>query len=98
MIDRKLVDDTLMKRIFFSGQLSSIFDESRSVMVKRCPFCGSFCERIEGCNQMQCVCGESFCYVCSKKWDGSAHYECTVDVFVVSIIDYLFFSMRKKIR
>lgn len=71
-----------------NGQLSSIFDESRSVMVKRCPFCGSFCERIEGCNQMQCVCGESFCYVCSKKWDGSAHYECTVDVFVrVNLFD-----------
>uniref|UniRef100_A0A915BBZ2 RBR-type E3 ubiquitin transferase n=1 Tax=Parascaris univalens TaxID=6257 RepID=A0A915BBZ2_PARUN len=66
-----------------NGQSSSIFDDSRSVMVKRCPFCGSFCERIEGCNQMQCVCGESFCYACSKKWDGSSHYECTVDVFVV---------------
>ncbi|VDM41183.1 unnamed protein product [Toxocara canis] len=71
-----------------NGQLKSIFDEDRSVMVKRCPFCGSFCERSDGCNHMLCVCGESFCYVCSQKWNDSSHYECTVDVSVrVNLFD-----------
>ncbi|VDK29685.1 unnamed protein product, partial [Anisakis simplex] len=57
-------------------------------MLKRCPFCGTFCERSDGCNHMTCVCGESFCYVCGEKWDGVVdHYECVVDV---SVRVYLF--------
>ncbi|VDK35733.1 unnamed protein product [Anisakis simplex] len=69
-------------------------------MVKKCPFCGTFCERSEGCNHMTCTCGEAFCYVCGGKWNQDNHYECDVDVsvrvymFDVSDVNIGYISMK----
>ncbi|KAI9672152.1 MAG: hypothetical protein M1831_001965 [Alyxoria varia] len=35
---------------------------------KRCPQCGSMIDRVDGCPQMQCRCGTSFCFDCGKEW------------------------------
>ncbi|KIW47766.1 uncharacterized protein PV06_00429 [Exophiala oligosperma] len=35
---------------------------------KRCPACGTLCEREDGCPKMPCVCGQSFCILCGRKW------------------------------
>uniref|UniRef100_A0A0M3HSY0 RING-type domain-containing protein n=1 Tax=Ascaris lumbricoides TaxID=6252 RepID=A0A0M3HSY0_ASCLU len=53
-------------------------------MVKQCPECRLFCERIDGCNHMECPCGAEFCYVCGKPFfgDRSNHYVCSTDVTV----------------
>jgi len=34
--------------------------------VKRCPSCGQGIERIDGCNNVMCVCGTSICWVCGE--------------------------------
>jgi len=35
---------------------------------KRCPACGRFIERTQGCNHMTCLCKKEFCYVCNAGW------------------------------
>ena len=35
---------------------------------KKCMNCRFWIEKNEGCNHMTCKCGNSFCYVCGKKW------------------------------
>ncbi|CEM06998.1 unnamed protein product [Vitrella brassicaformis CCMP3155] len=41
-----------------------LFQQEMSIEPKHCPECGIAVLRSEGCNQMTCVCGASFCYVC----------------------------------
>uniref|UniRef100_F1KRC4 RBR-type E3 ubiquitin transferase n=1 Tax=Ascaris suum TaxID=6253 RepID=F1KRC4_ASCSU len=67
-----------------NGRNFHIASEERSVMVKQCPECHLFCERIDGCNHMECPCGADFCYVCGKPFfgDRSDHYACSSDVTV----------------
>ncbi|KAK7726327.1 hypothetical protein SLS57_003413 [Botryosphaeria dothidea] len=50
-------------------------EEMRSLMLlaqenkwKRCPRCQRMVERIEGCDDMLCVCGAAFCYICGVEW------------------------------
>ncbi|VDK58196.1 unnamed protein product [Gongylonema pulchrum] len=59
-------------------------DSNMYVRLKKCPACRNFCERLDGCNHMVCICGVEFCYVCSEKWrDYTFHANCTEDVFEV---------------
>ena len=39
-----------------------------SLNTKICPWCNKAVERSAGCNYMACLCGKSFCYMCSKPW------------------------------
>merc|ERR1719223_726585 len=34
--------------------------------IKPCPTCSNLIERIDGCNNVQCTCGESMCWVCGS--------------------------------
>uniref|UniRef100_A0A915C6Q8 RBR-type E3 ubiquitin transferase n=1 Tax=Parascaris univalens TaxID=6257 RepID=A0A915C6Q8_PARUN len=65
-----------------NGRNFHVASEEHSVMVKQCPACRLFCERIDGCNHMECLCGADFCYVCGKPFfgDRSNHNECSTDV------------------
>jgi len=47
---------------------------------KLCPWCNKAVERSAGCNFMACVCGKSFCYMCSKPWepDHKDHFKCHI--------------------
>lgn len=49
---------------------------------KLCPWCKKAVERSAGCNYMACVCGKSFCYLCSKPWepDHKDHFKCHIYV------------------
>ncbi|KAI0021235.1 hypothetical protein F4780DRAFT_778752 [Xylariomycetidae sp. FL0641] len=40
---------------------------------KRCPNCTVFVERDGGCNDMECHCGQLFCYRCGYALDGGGH-------------------------
>ncbi|CAA9960022.1 RING finger domain containing protein [Pyrenophora teres f. maculata] len=41
---------------------------------QECTGCGAIVELIEACNHITCGCGQSFCYVCGKDWEG--HHAC----------------------
>lgn len=48
--------------------------EERQVMAlslkkgwKQCKNCGRVCEKIEGCDYMDCLCGSAFCYPCGNE-------------------------------
>ena len=47
---------------------------------KLCPWCNKAVERSAGCNYMACICGKSFCYMCSKPWqpDHKDHFKCHI--------------------
>ena len=36
---------------------------------KKCPHCGYWVEKVEGCNHLACACGNSFCYGCGSTYD-----------------------------
>ena len=36
---------------------------------KQCPNCLNLVERVYGCNEMKCVCGAEFCYLCGSRDD-----------------------------
>lgn len=52
--------------------------DERRVKVKRCPYCSTQMEKGEGCNHMQCRCGNAFCWGCGGKWEQNNvnHYNC----------------------
>lgn len=33
---------------------------------KRCPNCGFWVEKVDGCEYIMCKCGKNFCYICGK--------------------------------
>ncbi|VDM48503.1 unnamed protein product [Toxocara canis] len=73
-----------------NGRDFHVANDERSVMVKQCPDCGLFCERIDGCNHMECPCGADFCYICGRTFYEQRvnHYDCTADVTVrVDLLD-----------
>ncbi|KAJ4297928.1 hypothetical protein N0V90_005827 [Kalmusia sp. IMI 367209] len=37
---------------------------------KECSVCGVTVELAEACNHITCECGNSFCYICGKQWQG----------------------------
>lgn len=37
--------------------------------VKKCPDCGVFIEKIEGCNHIHCRCGGHVCWICAKTFN-----------------------------
>ncbi|KAL6241253.1 hypothetical protein RBB50_011932 [Rhinocladiella similis] len=43
---------------------------------KRCPTCGTLCERERGCPQMPCPCGQAFCIICGDKWPDHGMCNC----------------------
>eukprot|EP00013_Stygamoeba_regulata_P013022 CAMPEP_0177680958 /NCGR_PEP_ID=MMETSP0447-20121125/30451_1 /TAXON_ID=0 /ORGANISM="Stygamoeba regulata, Strain BSH-02190019" /LENGTH=542 /DNA_ID=CAMNT_0019190325 /DNA_START=98 /DNA_END=1723 /DNA_ORIENTATION=+ len=45
---------------------------------RRCPDCGVFLERTEGCNHMTCTCGAQFCYVCLQNYHSHNSSQCGV--------------------
>jgi ariadne-1 len=51
-----------------------------STNAKFCPWCNKAVERSQGCNFMACLCGKSFCYMCSKPWepDHKDHFRCHI--------------------
>lgn len=50
----------------------------KNKIVKQCPRCQFWIERIEGCHQMMCsYCYFCFCWVCLKDWLKNNHYKCT---------------------
>ena len=38
----------------------------RKLGMTMCPTCNTYVERIDGCDHMTCICGNSFCYKCGK--------------------------------
>ncbi|CAD5122987.1 unnamed protein product [Dimorphilus gyrociliatus] len=38
------------------------------VSVRKCPFCGVLIEKFDGCNEMLCLCKNSFCWKCLSPW------------------------------
>ena len=43
---------------------------------KPCPACKSMIEKDEGCDHMQCECGQDFCYACGRRYDGGLPCNC----------------------
>ena len=41
--------------------IAAVFER---LQYKKCPFCGYWVEKTEGCNHMRCSCGREFCYGC----------------------------------
>jgi len=46
-----------------------------TVDARSCPGCSMRTSRIQGCNQMVCLCGVEWCYVCECPWN-VRHYSC----------------------
>lgn len=44
-----------------------------------CPKCNEVVSRSEGCNAMECRCGQEFCYSCGKAFAGSRDCACPVN-------------------
>jgi hypothetical protein len=42
----------------------------------RCPGCRHLVEKTEGCDFMECICGEEFCYKCGQPFDGGETCGC----------------------
>lgn len=51
-----------------------------AIHARLCPWCKKAVERSAGCNFMSCLCGKSFCYMCSKPWepDHKDHFKCHI--------------------
>jgi hypothetical protein len=50
---------------------------------KKCPKCGVFMERTQGCNHITCKCGHQWCFMCKADWSthGSAtggYFRCNI--------------------
>ncbi|KAF8381912.1 hypothetical protein PRIPAC_71054 [Pristionchus pacificus] len=51
----------------------------------QCPKCGLLSEaEYEWCYNLDCLCGERFCYKCSKKWT-DAHWQCEAEGMMKSV-------------
>ncbi|KAE9976671.1 hypothetical protein EG328_002456 [Venturia inaequalis] len=50
-------------------------DYSPEARFKYCPFCKCPGLLEDGCNHVTCECGESWCFICLRKWDGGYHHE-----------------------
>ena len=46
-----------------------------SAGAKRCPKCHVFVQKTDGCNHMECRCGEHFCWICVQAFDRQIIYE-----------------------
>ncbi|XP_071179599.1 uncharacterized protein [Mytilus edulis] len=44
--------------------------------VRACPKCGLMIEHREACKQMECPCGQKFCFICLKMADARGQYTC----------------------
>jgi hypothetical protein len=44
--------------------------------LQKCPSCGYYVEKDEGCNHMVCNCGEEFCYKCGEIWGSQCDGNC----------------------
>ncbi|XP_060565936.1 uncharacterized protein DDB_G0292642-like [Ruditapes philippinarum] len=44
--------------------------------IRACPTCGLLIEHKEQCKQMQCPCGQKFCFICLKKANTAGRYQC----------------------
>jgi IBR domain, a half RING-finger domain len=52
-------------------------DYSEEARFKYCPYCECPGLLDEGCNHVTCECGEEWCFVCIRKWNGGhGHEEC----------------------
>jgi hypothetical protein len=52
-------------------------DYSAEARFKYCPFCERPGLLDEGCNHVTCECGEEWCFICIRKWNGGYdHEEC----------------------
>lgn len=59
------------------GHACAVADHDRKFMncveekgYKECSVCGVTVELKEACNHISCTCGNSFCYICGKHWEG----------------------------
>ncbi|KAK8079106.1 hypothetical protein PG994_002913 [Apiospora phragmitis] len=43
---------------------------------KQCPNCKTLIEHVQGCHEISCHCGHSFCFICGKQYE-----DCTCHVF-----------------
>lgn len=50
-------------------------DYSPEARFKYCPFCERPGLLDEGCNHVTCECGEEWCFVCIRKWNGGYNHE-----------------------
>lgn len=46
--------------------------------VRACPTCGLLIEHKDACKQMDCPCGQKFCFICLKKANTAGQYQCGV--------------------
>lgn len=44
---------------------------------KSCPGCKEMIEKSEGCDHMECECGQAFCYQCGRAYNGGLPCNCT---------------------
>lgn len=43
---------------------------------KQCPQCKNMIEKVEGCDHMECECGQQFCYQCGRSYTGGMPCNC----------------------
>ncbi|WAR17317.1 RL40-like protein [Mya arenaria] len=44
--------------------------------VRACPSCGLLIEHKDACKQMECPCGQKFCFICLQKANARGQYQC----------------------
>lgn len=59
---------------FFSTLSEDIQRRVTEGFAKPCPFCYKVVEKNEGCNHMTCICGNAWCWVCRKPYNGIQYY------------------------
>ncbi len=51
--------------------------EKKNKIVKQCPNCKIWVQKIDGCNHVSCsMCKYAFCFVCLKSWIGHPDISC----------------------
>ncbi|QDS69040.1 hypothetical protein FKW77_009727 [Venturia effusa] len=50
-------------------------DYSSEARFKYCPYCDRPGLLDEGCNHVTCECGEEWCFICLRKWDGGYNHD-----------------------
>ncbi|KAI1607954.1 hypothetical protein EDD36DRAFT_112941 [Exophiala viscosa] len=58
------------------ADLKALKDLGHQNKWKQCPKCLNLVERVDGCNDMECVCGADFCYSCGSHFDENDRCQC----------------------